>query len=414
MRAMKKDNRGVTLMELMVAIMILGILMSPLLHSFVVAGTTNTKSQEIAAATNAATNFIEQVKASDVSKILGQLEPAGTSAIDLFGAKVQLASTDEEKAKGLYVMELAELSYGGHTYSGTLTLDAGEYKRENAIDPLGINDVPVVQYSFTGLRCGVEMSDVDVMMAETLMAEANVAALATNPLATELTVKDILKDMTRKMTLTVHKLPGANPQIAVTASCEYTYKGIVSAPFVQEYFGPYDEAIYFFYYPMYANPVYANPNAEDIVIENKDDLEFSFFLVKQKPWEVAKAMTENLDETSLINKTWMENADFQYRANASVNSFVTLEQTRASTSKGATIYSNIGVNIADSSFVTDLKYNLIENGSAWQQTREMKNSLVELTEANRIYKLKLELFDNAAPGERAVTIETTKLDFPNE
>ena len=240
MRAMKKDNRGVTLLELMVAIMILGILMSPLLHSFVVAGTTNTKSQEIAAATNAATNFIEQVKASDVSKILGQLEPAGTSAIDLFGAKVKLVSTDEEKAKGLYVMELAELSYGGHTYSGTLTLDAGEYKRENAIDPLGINDVPVVQYSFTGLRCGVEMSDVDVMMAETLMAEANVAALATNPLATELTVKDILQDMTRKMTLAVKKLPGTNPQIAVTASCEYTYKGIVSAPFVQEYFGPYE------------------------------------------------------------------------------------------------------------------------------------------------------------------------------
>jgi len=422
---LKNDNKGLTLIELIISIVILGLLISPLLHAFVVSSDTAKKSRETDAVTNAATNFVENIKAGDIDTVLRYISN-GT----LFGADAAFNTADTVAADGYYVADISGLEYGIRTYSGKLTLDAKAYRQENPDTALlGINNTPVVKYSFSGLRFGTEMRDFDLLAAKSLeeviytedttrYLEDLTATGGTLPTPQKIGADVVLQGMVRNLTLTVKDITPletdlAKKQLSVTAECEYFYThpvhGIVepSTAFTWEYFGPYDTALYFFYYPLYANTA---AGAENISIINEAGLDFAMFLVKQKPWQTALELNSGNEFTADM---WMQTQDNIYVSLAKTRPFVTLKQTVAAGQTGAAVYSNIGASL-NGSVTDDLYYNLILNGSMWSTREIMQTSLVELETADRIYKITLELADDELPDSRTVVIETTTLDFPAE
>lgn len=84
--ARRRDDRGFTLVELIVAIVILAIVFVPLLSAFVTGARTQAKSSQKNAATLAAQNIIEQIQADSIeafrSKLSGDASPYSCSYSD--------------------------------------------------------------------------------------------------------------------------------------------------------------------------------------------------------------------------------------------------------------------------------------------------------------------------------------------
>ncbi len=82
-RKVKKENqKGFSLVELIVAIAILAIIVLPLLRAFVVSARTNAKSKEKLRTTELAQNIMEGITASDLESIAYQFNYPGTDNAD--------------------------------------------------------------------------------------------------------------------------------------------------------------------------------------------------------------------------------------------------------------------------------------------------------------------------------------------
>ena len=433
MKRTRADNRGMSLIELLVAILILGVLIAPLLNSFIISASSARKTRDLDAATNAASNFIENVKAMPLETMLARIPGILYDASAGFNFDNDDYDNTTDAENGKYVINLSNLRYGSKTYSGTLKLDAAPYAAN-------INSTDVVKYSYSGMRCGTEMSNIDVTAAATLANLANLTAATmysealaalppdgdpnTVPEPTNLTSISILNSMSRKLTLTVKDLTPdetneEKKQIVITATSEYeytlTYDGQTevitpTTPFVQEFFGPYDKAIYFFYYPMYTG-------TEQIIIENNpggENLDFTFFLVKQRPMEVAKIMHPGNDDDFSVKSArelWLKSADNLYIARTAPVPFITLTQRTGSTL--AVLSSNIGVRLGEGADATGLRYREVLSGNPWSEYKLLGSELVELMRPNRLYSLSIELTCESPRDNTTVKIETTTLDFPN-
>ena len=67
-----KQNKGFTLVEVLIAITILAIIVAPLLHAFVTASRTNAKAKQLMKATTLAQNVMEETKANSLEEIARQ------------------------------------------------------------------------------------------------------------------------------------------------------------------------------------------------------------------------------------------------------------------------------------------------------------------------------------------------------
>ena len=72
MRKLRDDDRGITLVELIVSIAILAIIVLPFLNSFVMAAKTNAKSKNELNATHLAENIMEGVEKNSMKTLAYQ------------------------------------------------------------------------------------------------------------------------------------------------------------------------------------------------------------------------------------------------------------------------------------------------------------------------------------------------------
>ena len=68
MRKLKNDDRGVTLVEIIVSIAILAIIVLPFLNAFVTATKTNVKAKNEMNATHLATNIMEGIEKNSMKR----------------------------------------------------------------------------------------------------------------------------------------------------------------------------------------------------------------------------------------------------------------------------------------------------------------------------------------------------------
>ncbi len=72
------DNRGLTLVELIVGVTLLAIIITPLLHAFVTGASTERKGRQYGEATVAAENIAETIEAASISQLPAALGKLGT------------------------------------------------------------------------------------------------------------------------------------------------------------------------------------------------------------------------------------------------------------------------------------------------------------------------------------------------
>lgn len=123
-----KDNRGLTLVELMVGVTILAIIVVPLLHTFVVGAATESRSRTYGNATNAAQNLIEQFQATDPDTIMSNSHIVNTGAnyYTLSGGVYTLDSTPTAAPpadSGKYYIGIPNYTYGGSSFDALITVD---------------------------------------------------------------------------------------------------------------------------------------------------------------------------------------------------------------------------------------------------------------------------------------------------
>ena len=70
---MRKDNKGMTLIELLVAIAMLGVVVSPFLKTFTISARQNNKARETFRATTVAQNLMEGLRAFSLEEICTQV-----------------------------------------------------------------------------------------------------------------------------------------------------------------------------------------------------------------------------------------------------------------------------------------------------------------------------------------------------
>ena len=437
MNRLRKDNRGVTLLELIIAILILGLLVAPLLRGFVVSAQTALKARRHADATSAATYLIENIKGSNLDAVLAR---AGESGFTLFSAKAQLTGESSPEV-GTYAFDLSGYNYNGRTYHSTLKLDAMTYKDGNTT--FLNNDQAMIEYSFNGLRCGTEMADFDVIAANDLATRATASAMeqysvrdaqardaweaahpenpggyAPPPAPPTFDIREILSitsTLKRTLTLEITLTGEAGAQkLQILARCNYTYTSnrdgydisVSAASLEQQYHGPFDPSdpvLYFFYFPMYVG-------SENINIEIKNqNIPLSIFLIKQWPMEMAKAVDDALMPPTANLMAWMMGRDGPYTQSA--NGYLTLRQP-SSTLTGATVFSNMAVNVADNKVVEGVQYTVIAGNNVWSERLRLSSDPVLLRKVDRIYELVVELIETENP-DNTIRVAATALDFPD-
>ena len=103
MRRLKDDNSGLSLIEVLVAMIILAIVVTPFLHSFFTTANANTKAKKIHKATTVAQSVLEGIKAESVESIAKQFNYPG--------ANWRITSTSAINGGANLSGHVAELSY---------------------------------------------------------------------------------------------------------------------------------------------------------------------------------------------------------------------------------------------------------------------------------------------------------------
>lgn len=264
----ERNNKGFTLVELLVAITVLAIIVVPFMQGFVTAARTNMKAKKLQNATMIATNAMEKIKANSFEDFEFIREADGKSYYMIKGVQAE-----------------------GHTFDTLITLDTNEY-----VDPYteGYNEMKVPIISTPDVLTDafyIQANDLDNEYGEKFLVQFNSTTNA-------MTVKELFDgnynndEVGRQIVIDVEK-SGAVTQVYITYTYTYYAKvnGTVTAMgtkgFERELM--YDNAegqtnelssVYLFYKPLYGSKL---SNAIDkIKINNVYNIPLNIYIVKQR------------------------------------------------------------------------------------------------------------------------------------
>lgn len=127
-RKLNKDA-GFSLLELLIAVVILAIIVIPLLNLFLSSNRLNIKSRQTLRATTAAQDIMEGLKAYNLEEIKAQFaDPAsGFYVIDSRMIKGGVQEEGTLEADGLYVFSMKELNMQGSKFDAKIVMDGRGY-----------------------------------------------------------------------------------------------------------------------------------------------------------------------------------------------------------------------------------------------------------------------------------------------
>lgn len=350
MKQMKeRNNKGFTLVELLIAIAILGIIVGPFMKSFVTAAKTNAKAQQIQNATLLATNIMEEVKANSMGDLAFQFNypkrSDGSSRFDVMNtytsayeltmkngslqnvtkylknevtnnrdyvtASVLYEDYQENKEdeyeflgqkSGTYYYIMEGLKSGKTEYDALITMDSKGYQ---VGDGTGYNEqkTPVIE-SLDVLEDAffVQPTNQDQLCAEAIAEDANIS-----------NVQTVMDSMTRTITIDIEK---NNNLYRVNVTYLYKYGTYTESVNHLIYTNAESQSfelksIYLFYLPHYAS---TTSNVKDnIIINNNDNVKVNVHLIKQRITSANAVELMNNETLYKCNVTVKENvSSFHY------------------------------------------------------------------------------------------------------
>jgi prepilin-type N-terminal cleavage/methylation domain len=405
----KLDNKGFSLVELIVGVTILVLVASPMLQTFVTSAKTTAKSRENRNATLAVQNVVENIALRSIPRLILDVKNGTDTSLWGIGSTTEvnfyslnadgdysvIDANTVKSGEDEYYIGLKKIESGKSDYDCMVKFDAmaDEYR--------GKNEVPLAKYTNMD---GVYSQPFDVDENPDTQAAAYFVDMAT-VLAGVAVADDYFDDiMERKIVITVEKTPdseGATTGI-LSASVEFIYTATYGTEPLEKsyttefYHSAYDEAdegleaLYLFYYPMYST-------TDNITIYNMKNVKFNMFLIKQKILDTTDS------EISIKENT--------YKAKLLVHEGMGSVATEAC----AKISSNLNVNLITEAPIiptSNFVYQLYKG--AWYSNFTITGQLVAKEPENRIYKVQADLYDegqNFADDSHIFTFETSSTNY---
>lgn len=300
------DNRGFSLIELLVAIVILAIIIVPLLHTFVSSARTNMRARKILRVTTAAQDIMEGLKADtiedityqynfwtkdfhiinrdmingDIREVLRVADPmsgdmiytpvvqGGTKATTTASVYSEDSGDTYEflgQTDGKYYFEMTNVTLQNTTFDALIELDATHYREGGSATDLH-NTKEVVDISTMDTKCDAFYVQEELFVTNVLQ-KMNALYHPTNPI--------VQADLKQKIEINVDTTVTAVQNLTkaiITYSYETTYNGEgMTTPYTYSeehtFFNNVEskkdlQNVYLFYYPLY------NGGVDEIIYNN--------------------------------------------------------------------------------------------------------------------------------------------------
>ncbi|MFV0465088.1 MAG: prepilin-type N-terminal cleavage/methylation domain-containing protein [Lachnospiraceae bacterium] len=359
------DQRGFSLIELLVALSILMIITAPLLHGFLTSARVNSKARKVLEATTVGSNILEQLKSVDLNQVSGS---------DI---------TVTKDSNGVYRLLYVNQEVDGKKYTAVVTADPTPYQMGSAGTVAKYNDEVIP-----------EIYDMNAAQSAFFIESANEAADMADEFGTDTIT--ILNSFVRTQQITIKN--DLN-KVYIDYDCYYTYNGRrkYAVSNLRLYSGTTDsdplQNIYLLFEPMYSAG--SSDLKEFIQIENTDNYPVNVYLVKQ----------EN------TNSTAVNEAQYQVDVN------VLETRTEFLVDGELTFVTNLRTNLLPSSQL-QLHYNnasnQIVNGTNYsaQDLLNVRN-LTQGIAKDRIFEITVDVYEiylgeGDVGNEKVATVEGTK------
>lgn len=456
--SIKINDKGFSLIEVIVGVFILAIVAGPLLYSFVISDRISNRSHYLGEATLVSRNIVETVKARSVDGVLrdirgeydGLADPDGNPIVNPFGGTAVsdwlggdgVEDVVWDTSNGVYTVCIQNIEAGILADAGgggggatlldaVITFDANAYKSGDPLDP-DINDQLITEYL-----------PMDAILVQSKGAE-NPDAMVVEEFLTEILmshdwddnndgVRDdvdiaLIRDrIVGRYNRTIH-IDVAKDSGYVSITVTYSYKFYDSKyPNVDDAGGVYNFAVpyviywdlyddvnperisaYLFYRPYYA--YYTDPGMEPdtIVIDNNARVHLSMFIVKQNP-------TDTAPFTSLLDAEVYYRARIQQKEHSSLVNNVGGSYTRVYTNFWESFEpsaSPISSNFSHRVIWSESPFLVQSPPIAIDMSADIADMLVSREARDRMYDVLVEVYmaGDADGGRPLITFEASHLD----
>lgn len=380
-RKLNKDA-GFSLLELLIAVVILAIIVIPMLNLFLSSNRLNIKSRQTLRATTLAQDIMEGLKAYDIEELKDQFNNPtdGFYVIDdnlIKGAvaeetgmeALEVDPSTGQPCEGIYYFSLRKVSMQGSEFDALVKVDAREYMEpgphnNSSGDPVVLNK-PLGDARGIDKDNGtfVESDKIRRVILESVLKNPDIRAAmdadgVTEAMKNALTFKtldQLFTGVSRTITVDLNqsatdKDEEGNPKIYmyVTDEYEFTYPNI-AAPV--KIYGDMSSLVWvkdmpcgevsgdevninLFYYPLY------KATQDEIVINNKSDAKLNLLIAKQVP-----TAEKNADE--VLSDAQLMAAEMSYVPLVKING-----TSGSMDTDDFTLKTNLGMNLVGKAYLT--------------------------------------------------------------
>lgn len=395
MRQLKGDNRGLSLLEVLIAIVVLSIVVVPFMHAFITAANTNADAKREHKATVVAQSVMEGFKAEPLDEIIEQFQDPTTDFHILDPDRINgsiasaVAMTQDPATPGVYRFDITGVQEDTSAYDVRVTLDATAYRDPANTTQIQYNNAAIAQLPV------VDMDKDAVCIQKPEYTETAVSRLYNELYLIGTDEDEIRNNMKREITVNIEKTyqGGGEYRTKVVAEYNYSYGGynysVTQTDFDSLETGEELRSIYLYYYPLYSSGV-----TRDVInFVNNGSLPVNFYLLKQD--------TGNAGITSASNE------------NAYCVAFNIEEPGATAADLQKRLYTNLGINLVDGSTLTTGLREVKLNLSAVQLANVVAPELFKTTTEDRLYDLTVSVYESGAnflESGRLTTLEGSRID----
>lgn len=405
-----KENKGLTLVELVIAVAILGIMVSPVLHAFTTSQTIDNKARKMSEATDAAHNIMEVIDSVSVANFLETDDSKSLIGYDSLTKGVE--EIDENKKFDCAIIKGIE--------SGKSTFDAKVIFGSKSIDDVAeendifntINQMEIVDYGDpegTFAQPYISSANPDDIAETYFKTQTNNKTYTqkTRTIVIDVTTEGSKEDDTLKIFINVKYQYefiylvqetdefgiGTGTYKPATFSKDIVYSAIPAGAPPRKDGSPI--CCYVMYYPEYGTA--SRPARDIITINNLEDVPVRLLVVKQWPM-VCDPKTGQYSEMDSIT---LDANEKNYRCEITENhsSSFDLEEDGEKL-----VYTNARTNLStygtSNEEISQVTYKVISGIKARYRTDLIKDGgIITTTKKNRFYDVAIYLYEEGQIGD---------------